>query len=623
VKMTTVTEAFLALLGRCDGAATKDYQGFNGRDAGFARSLGEWIDERGSLTPQQERAMYKILKKYKGQLSGMGFEYNDLVVEATEVLKESSKIYIVNTQYGPKISLKFQYDKSVVSKLKDLPWDRTHRRWDPDGEVWRLDANDFSVEALEGMGFEVPKSVKDECGVAPEEETGPRRILWGNTFSKISGGLQKKVNQALRNKIGFQPPGYEYSPKYQSGEWDGWISLYQTGLQKFPSGLLSMVEEVFNEFEIEYEVIDQRDMVGEKLELEWNGPELRDYQWEVVEKAMKAEKGFIVMPTGSGKTMVALQMIYQFRYRTVIFVQRKELLYQWASVLENILSITPGIVGDGQYEEKDITVAMLQTVHGKPLQNDYDVMFCDEGHHMPAETFQASAERINAKYRYSLSATMRREDGKEILLWSQTGTLIANVTVADLVEWGYLAKPNFVILKHDDYFSGKDYNAEVREMIKSESRNRAIVDYTEKMHKEGHKCYVDVKRIKHGKDLAEMLNARGVKAIFISGGSSTKVRQETLKTFEEDGFVLVSTLIKEGVDLPAMSLVVLAGGGKSGTVVVQTIGRALRPKSIGENEAFVADCADEGRFSTDHSSHRQGIMKDYYGDLYTPSEVEA
>jgi|GEM_PF-2228108 len=619
--MTTVTEAFLALLKRCDGAVSNDEQGFNGRDAQFAHSLGRSYDQYGSLTANQERAMKKILKTYKGQLSRMGFEYEELTVEADKALRESTKIWVADTKYGSKIFVKFSYDKSIVEKLKELPWDKTHRAWDPDEMAWSVDANKFSADSLEGMGFDIPEAVKNECGVVCEEVViGPKRILLMPAYSRISGNLSKNVNVALKNHLSYQPPGYEFSPKYRSGEWDGVIYLYKTHEQSFPSGLLSMVEKILNENEVDYEIVDQRSLTGDKLELEWNGPPLREYQWEVVEKAMTAEGGFIVMPTGAGKTMVALQMIYQYRYKTVIFVQRKELLYQWAQLIESILGVIPGIVGDGLYEERDITVAMLQTVHSKPLSNEYDVMFCDEGHHIPADTFQESAARIKAKHRYSLSATMRREDGKEILLWSQTGTLIANITVADLVEWGFLAKPNFVTLSYEDYFSGEDYQDEYRQLCKSEPRNRAIVDYVSKMHNEGHKCYVDVKRIKHGKRLAEMLNERGVKAIFISGNSSTDVRQQTLKTFEEDGFVLVSTLIKEGVDLPVMSLVVLAGAGKSGTVVIQTIGRTLRPKKP-INEAFIADLADSGKYSEDHYRQRQSTMRDYYGDLYTPTEV--
>lgn len=96
-------------------------------------------------------------------------------------------------------------------------------------------------------------------------------------------------------------------------------------------------------------------------------------------------------------------------------------------------------------------------------------------------------------------------------------------------------------------------------------------------------------------------------------------RGEALSTFERDGFVLVSTLIKEGVDLPVMNAIVLAGGGKSGIRVIQTIGRALRPKP-GTNEALIIDIRDKGGYLTKHFERRQEVIRDCYGVLYRREE---
>ena len=75
-KKATVVEAAKALLGVCDGAATKDGQGFNGADSPIARS----ICSQNFITPKQASLLHKILKKYATQLSGLGFTYSKLDV---------------------------------------------------------------------------------------------------------------------------------------------------------------------------------------------------------------------------------------------------------------------------------------------------------------------------------------------------------------------------------------------------------------------------------------------------------------------------------------------------------------------------------------------------------------
>ena len=75
-KKATVVDAAKALLEVCDGAATKDGQGFNGVDSPIARS----ICSQSFITPKQASLLHKILRKYSGQLEGLGFEFKKLEV---------------------------------------------------------------------------------------------------------------------------------------------------------------------------------------------------------------------------------------------------------------------------------------------------------------------------------------------------------------------------------------------------------------------------------------------------------------------------------------------------------------------------------------------------------------
>lgn len=615
--MTTVREAFMALLGRCDGAVTRDHQGFNGRDAPFAHSLGDW---EGKWTPNQERSAHKMLKTYRVQLEGLGFDYSNLEKESQDT--GGVEVQTFENHYGLKILLKFPYNAGTVRKIKDLPWEETHRRWNPELEGWELDANTHSAEALVEIGFSLPPRVLRLCGenVVEGEATDIEVIVHGAS-SRIRGA-PKSVLKAIDQRLRFQPDGFDFVPSYQSGEWDGYIHLFKHWNGTFPTGLLTMVVEVLEGIKLEKKIklTDER-IVSDKIDLEWYGFDLRQYQRDALDKALMSGGGVINMPTGSGKTLLALKLVQELLHSAVVLVHRKELLYQWAKCVREYLHVEPGMVGDGLHNEKDITIAMLHTLKTKPLRKHYDIMIADECHHISAETFQESASRIGSKYRFGLSATPRREDNKDLMIWAQTGEIVADVTITDLVEDGFLARPRFLTLKYDGYYGGGKFAQEYRQMVECPERNEAIVDLVVRKHIEGYRIYVDVKRIKHGKAIAQTLNERGISAIFISGSTSTERRQQVLKSFEADGFVLVSTLIKEGVDLPAMSMIVLAGGGKSGTMVIQTIGRALRPKP-GTNEALVVDLTDTGFYTKKHFNQRQSIMRVYYGDLFDPEEVE-
>lgn len=72
----TIIEAARALSAQCDGAVARDGAGFNGADSPFAKSLLE----QAWLTEKQLAALHRMLRKYKGQLSGLGFEYEELIV---------------------------------------------------------------------------------------------------------------------------------------------------------------------------------------------------------------------------------------------------------------------------------------------------------------------------------------------------------------------------------------------------------------------------------------------------------------------------------------------------------------------------------------------------------------
>jgi len=85
--------------------------------------------------------------------------------------------------------------------------------------------------------------------------------------------------------------------------------------------------------------------------------EFRPDQKEAVKSWEKTRRGVIVMPTGTGKTEVALQIVYNLAVHTLFIVPTRALAYQLTERVENALGITVGFIGDNTYRLAPICVA--------------------------------------------------------------------------------------------------------------------------------------------------------------------------------------------------------------------------------------------------------------------------
>lgn len=410
--------------------------------------------------------------------------------------------------------------------------------------------------------------------------------------------------------------------KKDYGKWEKPESLYDPYEKTFPVGLLPRVKKFLNSKGYRVRVKDERQIRGTKLNSTWNEDySLRRYQQRAVKKALKEKMGVLALPVGSGKTVVGLRIIHELDLSALIVVHTKELLYQWAEKVEELLGVKPGIVGDNKWNEENVTVAMIQTLLSRgvdKLKNDYAIVMFDECHRTSAaEKFYQLGISLPQVYRFGLSATpWRRVRGEEIKIEAVVGPIIYEVKAEDLIREGFLAKPRFEVITYES--SMPSFSERYKELyedvvMNNDERNRAIAEKAKELVKKGHRVLIDVKRIEHGKILKEMLEKEGIKAEFLS--SKSQNRWEVLEAFKNGEIpVLISTLLKEGVDIPEISAIILAGGGKSDIMTIQTIGRALRPKK--GMRAVIVDVADDDPLLYTHFIERQKALKQYYGKYY-------
>lgn len=509
-----------------------------------------------------------------------------------------------------RLTISFPYSKEKVQKVKSTDWAKTKYQWHPKKKVWSIVATKSSFEEFEDKVREIPEKYKKE---SVEREKVELYIPEDSTYFYINN-LPSGFNKILREELSYQVQGYQFTDEYRNGSWDGREVLYSDNKQSAPIGMVNRVKRILNKHGLGVEIVDKRKSPEMQVFTDWNPPgELRDYQKEAVKEIIEKEGGIVSLPTGSGKTLIAMKVINRLSLPTIVLVHRKELLYQWQEKMKEVLGIEAGLVGDGMWKPRNVTVAMVQSLHSKGIPNiDFDVMVGDEVHKVPADTVFDVSTNISASFRVGLSATPFRNDNKDMKIEAAVGDFAIKIGAERLIEEGYLAEPKFEYLEPDGMYHFRSWpEAEEKYIVHNTERNRLIAEKTEELIEEGHKILVDVHRINHGRMLEEMID----KGVFVCGEDSTERRKELLNEFKEgERRCLISTLLEEGVDLPSMSSIILAGGGKSNIQTIQTIGRALRPKNGGK--AVIVDCKDKGDYVGKHYRIRRNILEDYYGKYF-------
>ena len=146
-------------------------------------------------------------------------------------------------------------------------------------------------------------------------------------------------------------------------------------------------------------------------------------------------RGVVCLPTGAGKTILAIMAIAKTKRPTLVIVPTIDLLLQWQTVLQRYFEAPIGLLGGGWRTIEDITVATYDSaaLTVEVLGNRFGFLIFDECHHLPATQYQLCAKAAIAPFRLGLSATVERADGKEELLYQIVGDLCFEGQIREMV----------------------------------------------------------------------------------------------------------------------------------------------------------------------------------------------
>lgn len=343
-----------------------------------------------------------------------------------------------------------------------------------------------------------------------------------------------------------------------------------------------------NGYEVE---IDDRTLLLPPIDLKFQG-KLRDYQGLAANDVIRRYPlGVLEASTGAGKTVMATGIIALRKQKTLVICHSKELLFQWQGAIKKFLDYDCGLVGDGKFEIKDITVGIINSVRNKvdDLKDHFGHVIVDECHRCPANTWTETLSEFPARYYLGLSATAFRKDGLGNAIFCHIGPSIHKVDSKMLQDTGAVLKPQIILVKTGYKFGrgfadeeDASYSQIISDMTKNNARNKLICSTISNDLKQNRQNVLVVSdRVSHCKEIADILRLFKIDSHVLSGQVKASERKAIVEDVKDGRCkVLIATisLIGEGFDAPNLSALHLTTPIKFSGRLIQTVGRVLRPE---------------------------------------------
>jgi len=382
---------------------------------------------------------------------------------------------------------------------------------------------------------------------------------------------------------------------------------------------------------IDIELVDVRKQPPPRVpvDLSW----LRDYQRTAVETALTKTRGIVQMPTGAGKSVTAAGIIASVPgARWLVLVPQSDLLEQFAGHIRARLGEEPGIIGDGAWDPRRVTVATFQTLSRRMSKakdkRAYEFMrsvqgiIVDEAHSSASGTFSfVLSQAVNAYYRIGISATpLDRTDKKSVFVIAQLGGVIHKTTSAELRARGYLADANIRMVEVEQGSTAPTWQGIYGEcIVRSKVRNAVVVEMAQQAAKP---ALVFVSQVKQGAILLPMLKKAGLRTELVWGEDDTEERRKAIADLVAGRLdvIVASSVFAQGVDIPSLRGVVNAAAGASVIQTLQRLGRGTRVTT--EKDSFEAwDVLDTGNRYL--AKHAKGRLDTYQREGYKVTVIPA
>ncbi len=366
-------------------------------------------------------------------------------------------------------------------------------------------------------------------------------------------------------------------------------------------------------------VQDARD-TGKRVSWRFQG-ELREGQEEAVRKIIAEDQGVLCAPPGAGKTVMGCALIARARTSALVLVHRAVLVEQWRETAMRFLGLKRKEIGIWRGQTHRLTrrfdIAMLPSLARvedlAAALTGYGVVIVDECHHVPASSFEAVLKACPSRRVYGLTATPKRKDRLEKLLFAQCGPIRHTLVDAPSGELRTVMVRRTTVALPPDVGPRPPIHVVWEALVQDEKRIGVIVADLLSCAAAGRSPLVLADRKVYLDRLQQAFTAKATGVMWhrLDGQVGKKARSEVLRQIGEhyeEGkpFVLFATasLIGEGFDLPRLDTLMLAMPLSWKGRLVQYAGRLHRTHAA-KGAPIIYDYVDENHALTNAMFRRR------------------
>lgn len=334
-------------------------------------------------------------------------------------------------------------------------------------------------------------------------------------------------------------------------------------------------------------------------------------------------RGLIVMPTGTGKTVVALHLIARAGKSTLVVVPVRDLMYQWHAKILETFGIDAGLIGDGVHRVSPLSVTTYDSaaIHMPRIGNRFDMIIFDEVHHLAGPWRSDAARMSAAPIRCGLTATLPKQDDRMQILESLVGPVVHRQTIdtaAGKTLADYAVRRIAVNMTAEENQAYRNYGKTIQEFVRdardwdpkfvwddiykwvSDARQHPERAAAASAAMKAFRAKRKIEEQTRGKFrvLEDLFRLHAGQPVLVFTGSNVMARQislqflvpcllshcakrerhDLLSGFAEGRYpVLVANrVLDEGVDLPSVKIAIVVGGMSSTRQATQRLGRVLR-----------------------------------------------
>jgi superfamily II DNA or RNA helicase len=386
---------------------------------------------------------------------------------------------------------------------------------------------------------------------------------------------------------------------------------------RFPVGLYPFVREKLNKRKhlvlytpLSYPKISHK-LIPKLFEIKFE-----DYQRKMLSKIGIKNRGIIIGPTGSGKTVVMGGIVDKLNIpKTVIITPTKQILNQTYDRFKEWFPTWPvGKVGDGCKELGHITIALFQSLK-KLRVKGCQLVIIDECHRMNASIDKILRKLPDAHYRYGLTATprLKKEFAKWALMIGNIGPIICEISDQQAINRVTDVEVNLLRFICNRPMGGSYQEVLRNDVLFSKTRCKKMLTAAKQVSlNSGGNCLILLDETKQGNIMMEVAERMGLNPLFAHGKNKgdTNDRIKSKLNNRQIQLVIATSVFGIGTDIPNIDCVGIASARKSYIDTVQKIGRGRR-RVEGKDKLKVIDFIDnvKGKYTFHKHFYKHSIER--------------